>query len=469
MKRLMLLLQPGTNGRMLPWGRRVMLAAAIFALCMSLIFSPQKKLHAQTVCELCSCVDDAEQVMADLLNWEMRFSMAWIGGHMNWLRDMFIMNYWWPEHVQKGMRMVTDQLTDVAMTEMMVIGAMLDAKHTLETERLFQERAAQAHKDYRSDLDMCGYATIVQNMEQNNRDVNLIAHLLEQRSQRRQIHNENGSGADSRTQDIRERMNNFRQRFCDVRDNNYSGGNSGLQPLCQNSSPAAMVNRDVDFTRTVYAKMILPQFKFASQTDDEMAVWALSENLYGNNTFRTIPKAYLARESNQGAVLDIRSVIAKRSVAEYSFQTMVGMRSEYQAENMQAGVIAVWPNDYTMGTYNGTGNYIRSILNRQGMGGESGDILPGEGSYYSTMYALTKAMYQDPQFYVGLYDSPSNLERKSIVMRGVDLMQSMDMLKSRLRSEMLLAVLTEMEIIKAQRAVQDKLDQARTEGGGKGR
>jgi hypothetical protein len=216
--------------------------------------------------------------------------------------------------------------------------------------------------------------------------------------------------------------------------------------------------------------MVLPQFKFATQTNDEMSVWALSENLYGNDTFRTIPKDYLARPSNQSAILDIRSVIAKRSVAEYSFQTMVGMRSEYQPENNQPpGTSQVWPLGYTAGFYRGMGPYIRSILDRQGMGGESANDLPGEGSYYSTMYALSKAIYQDPQFYIELYDSPANLERKSIVMRGIDLMQSMDMLKSRLRSEMLLAVLTEMEIIKEQRAVQDKLDQARNEGGGKGR
>jgi hypothetical protein len=43
---------------------------------------------------------------------------------------------------------MTEQLSAVAMQQMEIIGTFLDAKQQLETQRLFQEMAAQAQKDY---------------------------------------------------------------------------------------------------------------------------------------------------------------------------------------------------------------------------------------------------------------------------------------------------------------------------------
>ncbi len=62
--------------------------------------------------------------------------------HSEWMVDTLF-----EAVILPNMQLMATQLTAAAMHQVMVIGAFLDAKHQLETQRLFQTMMAQAHKD----------------------------------------------------------------------------------------------------------------------------------------------------------------------------------------------------------------------------------------------------------------------------------------------------------------------------------
>ncbi|HEY8192131.1 MAG TPA: hypothetical protein VIG74_06880, partial [Alphaproteobacteria bacterium] len=86
-------------------------------------------------------------------------------------------------------------------------------------------------------------------------------------------------------------------------------------------------------------------------------------------------------------------------------------------------------------------------------------------SYQARMELLTKKMYMDPVFYTNLYDKPANVDRKGAALRAIGLMQDMDMFKSRLRNEMALSVLLELEIQTYQESVDNRMKGLRPAAG----
>src|SRR5690606_36449334 len=92
------------------------------------------------------------------------------------------------------------------------------------------------------------------------------------------------------------------------------------------------INIDVDFTRLIEEPRTL-EVSFSegasSSTDDEEDVIALASNLYGHKPLSRVASGQiLANEEAQNMYLALRSVAAKRSVAENSFNAIVGMKSE---------------------------------------------------------------------------------------------------------------------------------------------
>jgi hypothetical protein len=63
--------------------------------------------------------------------------------HKDWL-----INTYFHDYILPAMMLLTQQMSAVAMQQMEILGTFLDAKHELETQRLFQQLAARAHKDY---------------------------------------------------------------------------------------------------------------------------------------------------------------------------------------------------------------------------------------------------------------------------------------------------------------------------------
>ena len=146
-------------------------------------------------------------------------------------------------------------------------------------------------------------------------------------------------------------------------------------------------------------------------------------------------------------IFDFRQILAKRSVAENSFNEIVGMKAEGS------------------GIASNARGYMEVVYDNLGIGDPS-DILNNDvetllgeyPSYHAQMEVLTKKLYQRPEFYTNLYDKPVNVERKGASLRAIGLMQNMDRFKSQLRSEAILSVLLEVELLKMQEDLQKRMD-----------
>jgi hypothetical protein len=356
--------------------------------------------------------------------------------HEQWLIDTYF-----KENILPAMMFMTEQLSAVAMQQMLIVGAFLDAKHQLETERLFQQLAAQAHKDYHPSEGLCTIGSSTKSLAKSDRNADLTAMVMAQRSLDRQLLNANANSTAGPSSDRAGRLAQFRKTYCDKNDNNQS-----LSDVCSTgpAPPQARLNKDVDFARTVGLPLTLDiNFSDSTVTPDEEDVLALSSNLYSHDIFRQVPAALLKNNpANQELYMDMRSIVAKRSVAEQSFQAITAMKSRGATNSAE------------------TVKYLRGALRELGVpsDAEADAILGTDPSYYAQMEVLTKKIFQRPQFFSDLYDKPANVARKGVAIQAIALMQDRDLFKSNLRNEAMMSVLVELELMKAQEAVEDEAD-----------
>jgi hypothetical protein len=78
------------------------------------------------------------------------------------------------------------------------------------------------------------------------------------------------------------------------------------------------------------------------------------------------------------------------------------------------------------------------------------------------MEILTKKVYQNPDFFTSLYDTPANVDRKLVSLQAIKLMQKFDLFKSFLRNEASFAVLLELAVVDLQREIEDQIKTANT-------
>lgn len=385
----------------------------------------------------------------------------------------------WEDSILPALMMMAEQLTAVSMKQAEIIGAFLDAKHQLETQQVFQKIAARAHKDYQPSTGMCEFGSGAKSLAASERKVEVNALLLSQRSLDRNVGSANQQASIGSDVDKESRVKQFREDFCDPRDNN-----DGLTYLCEHDQnrtftlPGAIgqavpggigapqytpppppggganparssprKNKDIDFIRTVDFPWTLNiDFTNNTLTDNEEEVMALANNLYGHEVFIRPPSRSLESVNNtrltamQRYYMDARAVMAKRSVAENSFNAITAMKAE--------------------GTP-GSRDYLVALLRELGVpnAGTNNDIdrmLGPNPSYYAQMEVLTKKLFQNPDFFTNLYDTPANVDRKGVAIQAIGLMQKFDLYKSYLRNEASLSVLLEL-------AVQDLQDEVTNE------
>ncbi len=357
--------------------------------------------------------------------------------HREWLVEVYFKQYILP-----AMAMATEQMSAVAMMQMMIVGSFLDAKNQLETQRLFQTLAARAHKDYQPSEGLCTLGSSMRSLAASDRNADLTARLLSQRSMDRQLLNMNANSSEGQKEDREGRLEKFRTTYCDRNDNNR-----GLTTVCAGAVPQERKNKDVDFTRTVMTPMSLDiNFSDTTTTPDEEDVLALMSNLYAHTVYDPITAAKLRipganAMANRQLLLDMRSIVAKRSVAEQPFHAIIGMK--------------------TSGTTSVSRDYMREILEEMGIPATEAETIIGPNpSYYAQMEILTKRVFQRPEFFVDLYDKPANVARKAVALQAISLMQKRDIFKSALRNEAIISVLLELELMKSQNAVQNELNRA---------
>lgn len=392
--------------------------------------------------------------------------------HRVWWISIF-----WEDNLLPALMLMAEQLTAVAVKQTEAVGMFMDAKHQMETQQVLQKITARAHKDYQPSTGMCEFGSTVKSLASSERLGEVNAVVMSQRSMDRGLGSANTAAGNPGT-DLYSRLKQFRTVYCNRADHN-----SGLDYMCdhdQDDDPTTRIgpdvlgnglggqdptrlNKDIDYFRTVEMPWTL-DVDFTTggaPTADEEDVLAMATNLYSREVFLRPTGEDLASPPGdpneltdmQEAYMDARAVLAKRSVAENSYNAIVGMKS--------AGTAASTSKDF-----------LRSILEELGVADTPnnvrtprGDIsemeaLLGENpSYYAQMEVLTKKIYQNPDFYTNLYDKPANVTRKGVALQAISLMQKFDMLKSFLRNEASQSILLELAIIDLQTEIENNFEE----------
>jgi len=444
-------------------------ALLVVSLGTAFLVSPSSETRAAYDCAT-ECTELANEIISqheDTLRPDVTEHIAdEFNQHRDWLTNTFAR-----EQVIPALQLFTEQMTAVAMQQTMIIGTFFDAKHQLETQRLFQELQVQAHKDYQPSTAFCTFGTAARSLASSEAGGRYTAVAMGERQLARHLGLFNFAGADNAENDKVARWEQFRHIYCDPQDNNWQDApNTGLvpdgagvtDPVCLTDEPPVgdynrdknRINIDIDYTRAIENKRTLDiarQYDVAS--NDEIDIQALGNNLYGSDIlFRDISRSNLTDDDKPDLFLTLRSIAAKRSVAENSFNTIVGIKSLGDA----AGVYTTTPIE----TYRFMGRLIMELGVPEDEVHEYLDLPYAVGgstppsasdrryhmSYYSQLEIMAKKIYQNPDFYANLYDKPANVQRTSAALKAIELMLDRAIYESQIRQEMAMSVLLSSRI-----------------------
>ncbi|MCK5374342.1 MAG: hypothetical protein KAJ40_03575, partial [Alphaproteobacteria bacterium] len=354
----------------------------------------------------------------------------------------------------------------------MAIGMFIDAETQLASQRLLQEIQAQTHKDYRPSIGMCKFGSLSKGLANSDIRADTYAVAMSMHSLDRQLGKGDMSGTYGHDLDQNNRILQFKRVFC-----NQKSRDSALENVCDDltawdsnfkAEERGHINKDIDYFSLI-DKPWTVKIDFSNQSlEDATAipkidnkgeehVMAMAANLFGHVTFARSPARSLINKPSeislspmQKLYMDMRAVVAKRSVAENSLYAIAAMKA--QSPNVK---------DYAGGANKVETNakpFIENILRELGVpDSELSTLMTDNPSYYTQMEILTKKLYQNPNFYINLYDTPANIERKTVALEAIKLMQKFDMLKSYLRDEMNVSLLLEMAVIELQNEVEDQI------------
>lgn len=394
----------------------------------------------------CVCVSNAETGVPDDPKTTLGHITDEFGKHRDWMVGVFFRDRVAGNKpgLLAAMQLMSNQLATVGMQQVQIIGTFFDAKHQMETQRLFQTLTARAHKDYQPSASLCEVGTMTRSLAASSRNSDLTLSALSRRILDRQVLAINNIGSNGESSDQQVRLSNFIKKYCNKGDNS-----SNLDWLCKLGTPqTAQVNKDVNYTTTIDSALTLDldfSTKGATATQDEFALFALGSNLYAHTLLPFVAESKFVTNDkpNEGALKyyqDARALMAKRSVATNSLAAITALKAKGDPQ-AQPFIYALLQQ---MGPEQGA-NMLDST--------EIEKLIGDEPSYYAQMEVLTKKLYQNPKFYSELYDKPANVMRKDVALQAVDLMQKRDLYRSYLRSEMILAVMLETALMDEQERI----------------
>ncbi len=351
----------------------------------------------------------------------------------------------------RAMYMMTEQLSAVMMQQAMIVGAFFDAKFQLESQRKMHELMARAHKDYHPSEQICRFGTFVKSLAHSERAFELDMRALNRALLNQSLGVEHDSTSDGPRSDFPTRLEQFRTKYCNPRDNN-----DGLDLMCPalvGAGPALRerFNKDIDYFRTLDSRLTLEaNFSDNTITNEEEDIFALAQNLYAPDAFEGIEFEDV-RESVRSHY-NTRAYAAKLAAAQNSFVNIVGMKSSAPA-GLATPAVGAWPPNIVpppVVTYTeDTGwTFMKAFLREFGTltDPEIHAYLGERPSYYAQMEVLTKKIYQSPNFFTNLYDKPVNVDRMGAAIDAIGLMNMRDRFDSSLRREMLTSLLIEQSL-----------------------
>ncbi len=351
----------------------------------------------------------------------------------------FISETLYQQRVLPALQDFTKQMSAIAMHQAYMIGTFFDAQNQLQTQRLYQELQVQAHKDYQPSQDFCTFGTNVRSLAASETISRFNTLALNNRQMKRHLGNKYSEAAESRNSDLSSRWQQFTTTYCNKQDNGWDKDEpdkTGLAPFCTSTDPKRH-NIDIDYTRLVEnPRTIDVSFYDDSGTNEtEQDIMALSSNLFGH--LPIVRPSDLSSFDAQKKYFSYRSLASKRNVAESSFNAIVGLKASGSSKADQAK----------------TREFMAAIMQELGYTYDSDpkkdEIYKTIGenpSYYAQLEILAKKIYQNPDFFAGLYDKPANVARKSVAMKAIELMLDRAIYESQTRQEMTLSVLLSTQL-----------------------
>ncbi len=339
--------------------------------------------------------------------------------------DWVIYLHWLPPHMN-----MAQQLTTNMTYQVLLVGSLFDAKNEQETQRLMQQMAAEAHRDYQTDMTMCTFGTNVRSLAATDYKERANTRILDLTILKRDKLSANLSNAASVDEDLHNRFDQFKRTYCDVNDDN-----GYLANICEAGISSARINNDIDYTKMVENRYTIDgDFTDPNPDAGEVAnnqdIIALTRNLIGFRTFNKISDDYLGQDFAKDTYQDTRSVNAMRSVASNSIAHIIGMR------------MAGTPCATCVGS-----TFMRPVLAQLGVPDADMDAFMGQNpSYYAQMEVLTHKIFENEAIVTNLYTTPANVERIGVSLQALKLMQDRDRFESGLRREMLLSQILELQI-----------------------
>ena len=404
----------------------------------------------------CLCVSDSETGSASKPKTTMGHITEEFKKQRKWLVDQFFKE---PNKkdglgVLAAFKILTTQLTSIGMLQVEAIGSFFDAKHQLETQRLFQQMTAEAHKDYHPSEELCELGTLTYSLASSSRKNDITRAALSKRSTDHQLLAKDTVGTEASISDKHTRLKQFIEKYCDPSDNRKN-----LDLLCKNSKKEKkLFNKDINYAATVDLPLTLdldfsPE-SAAGVSDDEEALFSMTANLFAHELpAQVVEGKYLTRKKEPNyrgaanAYLDWRALAAKRSVAANSIASIVALKTKGSKE--------VQP-------------FIYSLIKEMSKGKEKElspedikKMIGEQPSYFAQMEVITKKLYQTPNFYSDLYDKPVNVLRKDVAIQAATLMQKRDLYHSFLRSEMMMAVMLETALMEEQQNIDNEVNKGR--------
>ena len=336
-------------------------------------------------------------------------------------------------------------MSAIGMQQAMIVGTFFDGQTQLETQRLFNQLENEAHRDYLPTQDFCMFGTNVRSLAATEAQSRYYSLAMDARSMARHMGSAN-QVASSPDNDKRARWDVFTEKYCDPQDNNWRANSAsvptGLQGVCQGTGgDNERVNIDIDYTRLIDNPRTL-DVTFNGSEDQE-DVFALASNLYGHDVLKRDME--LDSDAYQTLYMALRSVAARRNVAENSLNAIVEMKSAGSSD--MAGEEAT-----------GTREFLAAILTEMGVSpSEVYEYIGERPSYYAQLEILAKTIYQNPDFYANLYDKPANVARKGVALKAIELMLDRAIYESQLRREMATSVLLSTKLRGEVEAANEKL------------
>ncbi len=441
---------------------------------------------------LCSSCEDAiRSEFGDLWGESQRNFDRYIDREFQRL-ERFVAQDVWAQSVLPVMMDMATEFTMVAMYQAMIVGMFIDAESQMTAQRLLQEMQAETHKRYQPSIGMCEFGSISKSLGATEIRSEAFAVVLSKRSIDRQMGMGATAGAEGGRFDKKNRILQFGRVFCNEKDRAAALEHSYLQlqvgsvttpyvavPATALTTACSATNWDTGFDADQRARlnMDIDYFSLMDQpwtmsidftnqaifrtsgsnpvrNQDEEHVLAMNSNLFGHELFPRIPANALQNKPQekisaiQRTFMDMRSIIAKRSVAENSFYSIAALKAEGYRRTDVSGNL----------TEPSARPYMQHIMEDLGVPVAEVETLMGANpSYFAQMEILTKKLYQNPGFYTNLYDKPANVERKTVALQAVKLMQKFDMLRSFLRNEATVSVLLEVAIVDLQNEIEDAI------------